>query len=222
MYFCKICSLHGIHCVVIRSSPVWCQGCCCWSINKALGVVHVEDEKFTLTICSPSANEASLGYRRACLEESTNKPLLFMDLEFAVVCHIFDTTYMCVWYTHTLCLHFVWKLQLFLVFGYLQSLLTLKGYKEAVYHYVGMQVFSDSKYFTLKVMYNVCIYRINLHRNFVKSGNITVQCCDCALVSKKLGKVIVGTESLSVRNHRLFMILGSSKLSWESKSKLKN
>lgn len=130
MYFCKICSLHGIHCVVIRNSPVWCWGCCCWSINKALGVVHVEDEKFMLTICSPSANEASLGYRRACLEESTNKPLFYMDLE-------------CVWYTHTLCLCFIWKLQLFLVLGYLQSLLTLKGYKEAVYHYVGMKVFSD-------------------------------------------------------------------------------
>lgn len=77
------------------------------------------------------------------------------------------------------------------MFSYLQSLLTLKGYKEAVYHYVGMQVFSDSTYFTLKVMYNVCIYRINLHRNLVKSGNVIVQCCDCALVSKKLGKSLL-------------------------------
>lgn len=51
MYFCKICSLHGIHCVVIRNSPGWGRCCCCWSINKSLGEVHVEDEMFTLTIC---------------------------------------------------------------------------------------------------------------------------------------------------------------------------
>lgn len=74
------------------------------------------------------------------------------------------------------------------MFGYLQSPLTLKGYKEAVYHYVGMQV---STYFTLKVMYSVGIYRVNLHRNLVKSGNVIVQCCDCALVSKKLGKSLL-------------------------------
>lgn len=49
---------------------------------------------------SPSANEASLGYGRACLEESTNKPLLYMDLEFVVVCHIFGITHTCVCDTH--------------------------------------------------------------------------------------------------------------------------